>query len=567
MEYDLDLILDVFLPPILTNSNAEEGIRIQPIDTFSAADVSDLCHGVDPGNHNLHCYLNSIATVSAQFSDQYKSIVKKVLQQRRDNDSISPQHYQFFQMFLSAIQSHHAFANDYVTRTSLLQQQIKSSAVAIQTNFNANFMVGLHEAALLARKNESITPQQHHHVTLFKNFVNAHRVQHYGHLLDSNEYYSNKNCSNTIVQSNEEIQAHNPVPAVIAEKFNDNTTLAVIDAKEANTVIDKVIPTLPEVTLVATKQLHPADTDTRLVTNNQTKKHQDDANTTTGKRNLKNSFTPMKGCVVGAPTPRKKMKLGEVDLRVKSIRISPRLSKKLVSGSSVKDSESTSQHSVRDHEEKDYRPSDSSNTLSSAEVETLYSNDESSIIKKLVDVCHDNVDDDQSSDAEDEDYTPSVCNDYDLHLDSDMERTDDDVSHDASYQADLKQYHKEAFYTAYAPYYKGASNSTKLITNEKYDRIKEIIRKPKVKNESAVILKYRRLYSIVGNVERRCLYRQNKVVATFEEVFDIILEAHSRISHARSAKANLLCITDTLGYYGIPIKAVQFFVSTCPLVR
>jgi hypothetical protein len=145
MGYDLDLILDVFLPPILSNSNVEEGIRIQPIDTFSAADVSDLCHGVDPGNHNLHCYLNSVAIVSAQFSNQYKSIVKKVLHQRRDNDSISPQHYQFFQMFLSAIQSHHAFANDNVTRTSLLQQQIKSSAVAIQSNFNANFMVGLHE--------------------------------------------------------------------------------------------------------------------------------------------------------------------------------------------------------------------------------------------------------------------------------------------------------------------------------------------------------------------------------------------------------------------------------------
>jgi hypothetical protein len=452
-----------------------------------------------------------------------------------------------------------------------LQQQIKSSAVAIQSNFNANFMVGLHEAALLARYNESITPQQHHHVTLFKTFVNAHRVQHYGHLLDSNEYYSNKSCSNTIVQSNEVLQAHNPVPAVRAKKFNDNTNLAVIDAKEPNAVIDKVIPTLPEVTLVASKQLHPQHNDTILVMNNQTKKHQGDAITTTRKRNLKNSITPMKGCIEGVPTPRKKMKKGEDDPRVNTTRISPRLSKRLVSASSVKDSDSTSQHSVRDHAEKDYRPSDSSNTLSSAEQDTISSNDESSNMKNCVAVCHDNVDDEtsqhQSSGAEDEDYTPSVCTDYDLHLDSDMERTDEDVSHDASYQADLKDYHKQAFYRAYAPYYKGASNSTKLITNEKYDRIKDIIRKPKIKNESAVILKYRLLYSIVGNVERRCLYRQNKVVATFEEVFDIILEAHSRISHARSAKANLLCITDTLGYYGIPIKAVQFFVSTCPLVR
>jgi hypothetical protein len=119
-----------------------------------------------------------IRSVSSQFSDQYKSIVKQVLHQRRHNESISQQHFQFFQMFLSAIQSHQTFANDNVTRTSLLQQEIKVSAVAIQSNFSANFMIGLHEAATLARNNESITPQQHHHITLFKTFVNACRVQH-----------------------------------------------------------------------------------------------------------------------------------------------------------------------------------------------------------------------------------------------------------------------------------------------------------------------------------------------------------------------------------------------------
>jgi hypothetical protein len=128
-----------------------------------------------------------------------------------------------------------------------------------------------------------------------------------------------------------------------------------------------------------------------------------------------------------------------------------------------------------------------------------------------------------NSDNEDDDYTPSVHSDIDLYLDSDMERTDDDESHDANYQADLMHYHKDAFYRAYKPYYEGASNSTKLITNEKYDWIKNIISQPKGKNESAVILKYWWLYNIVGNVEQRCLYRQNKVVTTFEEVFDVIL--------------------------------------------
>jgi hypothetical protein len=62
-----------------------------------------------------------------------------------------------------------------------------------------------------------------------------------------------------------------------------------------------------------------------------------------------------------------------------------------------------------------------------------------------------------------------------------------------------------------------------------------------------------------------CLYWQNKVVTTYEQTFDVILEAHSSILHARSTKSNLLCITNTLGYYGIPFLAVKMFVSTFPL--
>jgi len=78
--------------------------------------------------------------------------------------------------------------------------------------------------------------------------------------------------------------------------------------------------------------------------------------------------------------------------------------------------------------------------------------------------------------------------------------------------------------------------------------IRDIIRTQKGKKEKPIIVKYRRLYSIVGNVADRCLYRKNKVVTTFEKVFDVILEAHSRISHAQNPKSNLTCITDTLGY-------------------
>jgi len=71
-----------------------------------------------------------------------------------------------------------------------------------------------------------------------------------------------------------------------------------------------------------------------------------------------------------------------------------------------------------------------------------------------------------NSDNEDEDYTPSVCNDVDLYLDSDKERTDDDDSHDANYQADLMHYHKDAFYRAYNPYYEGARFSQKQKMNQ-----------------------------------------------------------------------------------------------------
>jgi cobalamin biosynthesis protein CobT len=316
---------------------------------------------------------------------------------------------------------------------------------------------------------------------------------------------------------------------VSTEKFNDNTTLAVITDKEPSTVIDKVVSTLQEVTQVSEKQLHPLDnsedqgmkprspqlrkrerqTNKRIIEMNPTlnkdtmlgkknnlhKKHQGDGIRKTRKRNIEHSITPMKGCIEGVTTPKKKIQKVLDDPRANRIKISPGLRKMLVSVSSVKDSDSTSQHSVRDHEDKDYIPSESSDPLSSDEQDTISSNDESSDIKNCLAVCHDDVDDEttqnDSSDAEDEDYTPSVSTDDDLHLVSEMERTDEDVSHDASYQADLKQYHKEAFYRAYAPYYKGASNSTKLITREKYDRIKDIIRKPKIKNESAVVLKYR----------------------------------------------------------------------------
>jgi hypothetical protein len=166
---------------------------------------------------------------------------------------------------------------------------------------------------------------------------------------------------------------------------------------------------------------------------------------------------------------------------------------------------------------------------------------------------------------DDEDYELSCHSENDLYLDADMEVMSEDEDPDGESLYNSVLYHRDAFYKLFQPYYNSVRSSTKLITDKEYNLIKNIISAPKAKKETAVVAKYHRLYSVVGNVERRCLYWQNKVVATYEHTFDVILEAHSMILHARSTKSNLLCITNKLGYYGIPFQAVKMFVSACPL--
>jgi hypothetical protein len=169
----------------------------------------------------------------------------------------------------------------------------------------------------------------------------------------------------------------------------------------------------------------------------------------------------------------------------------------------------------------------------------------------------------------DSEYELSSVSTYDHVLDSDSQLTDydeDDDSADGDYIMELRCYHRDAFYKSFTPYYSSVSKSSKLIMDDKYQAILDIVCQPKRKKETALMIKYRRLYSVDGNIAKRCLYRKNKVVTTFEQVFDVILEAHTRISHASNPKTNLSCITNTLGYYGVPVKAVEYFIQTCPLV-
>jgi hypothetical protein len=75
----------------------------------------------------------------------------------------------------------------------------------------------------------------------------------------------------------------------------------------------------------------------------------------------------------------------------------------------------------------------------------------------------------------------------DLQLDSDMDYTvlgSDDEDQASDYQMQLLQSHREAFYKAFTPYYEAASKSSKLITDDKYRMIRDIIQTPKQKKEN-----------------------------------------------------------------------------------
>jgi hypothetical protein len=52
------------------------------------------------------------------------------------------------------------------------------------------------------------------------------------------------------------------------------------------------------------------------------------------------------------------------------------------------------------------------------------------------------------------------------------------------------------------------------------------------------------------------------VVVTFEEVFDIIRETNTKISHAQDADKNKKVINEQLGYHGVPKSCVHTSVES-----
>ena len=102
---------------------------------------------------------------------------------------------------------------------------------------------------------------------------------------------------------------------------------------------------------------------------------------------------------------------------------------------------------------------------------------------------------------------------------------------------------KETFYEKYYKKFRNMKNTT-LITQEKYNRVVEtIIELWRIKSKGCKkipipreALKFNRIYELKGNINERCLYRNNLLVITYEEVFDVIKKMHISLEHARDIK-------------------------------
>ncbi len=115
-----------------------------------------------------------------------------------------------------------------------------------------------------------------------------------------------------------------------------------------------------------------------------------------------------------------------------------------------------------------------------------------------------------------------------------------------------REIHKRDFYNLYTPYYKKITN-THLIPDAKYNDILRVLcTKPKT-SERGNTRKMRQTYQLVGNIKNRCLYLKGKVVTTFEQVFNAILEAHYSIGHSRIPRKHKDFLRDNLNYFGIPV--------------
>ncbi len=128
---------------------------------------------------------------------------------------------------------------------------------------------------------------------------------------------------------------------------------------------------------------------------------------------------------------------------------------------------------------------------------------------------------------------------------------------------------KETFYSVYCEKFNKMKNST-LIGKDKYDRIVKVIleyqrlrrRGPSKAPAPKDAIKFSKIYDLKSNIGGRCLYRNNKLVTTYEDVFDVMKQAHVSLSHPRDIKKNK-CKLDEV-YYSIPESCIKEFLRLCP---
>jgi hypothetical protein len=153
---------------------------------------------------------------------------------------------------------------------------------------------------------------------------------------------------------------------------------------------------------------------------------------------------------------------------------------------------------------------------------------------------------DTASDADDDDgdyVAPAeLLNDDNLSTsyvnEDDLSEEENTVDEDQPRTYVLYEEHKKAFYQVYTPLYESAKFSTHLITDAKYDWIVGVFRTEPQKKDTMNMCKARHVYMLQGNVESCYLCRDGKTVATFERIFDVLLQVHQKLGHARDVIKN-----------------------------
>jgi hypothetical protein len=128
---------------------------------------------------------------------------------------------------------------------------------------------------------------------------------------------------------------------------------------------------------------------------------------------------------------------------------------------------------------------------------------------------------------------------------------------------------RETFYYVYSVKFTKMKNST-LITREKYDQIVNVLLELQQLRGRANYkgpipkdaLRFDKIYELKANIGSRCLYRNNLLVTTFEDVFEVMYNTHMSLGHARDIKKNKARLDQV--YYSIPESCVKDFLKLCP---